>query len=359
MTLGDIYNRAMWIVYGDSTPPTSTATNMQAVPDGVVANLHREIQEDTSYWFMEANYGVEIPAYTRVMALPSDYKDEISPLRVLTFSDDNYDALPFDGGSAACSGTTAVTGTDTAWSTDWTGQGYALSWDGITWYTISTVVSATSITLSSAGPTIDDDCIIRYPDIASCSAGTAVTGTNSAWDTDWTGKKHQITWDEVTWYTILTVESATSLTLESAGPTASGAYMIRKCCGQVALTKVKRGGADEQGYDLGGTSDHPLFYDIYDNVIRLYPMPEEDCYLTMKYFKYFPRPSTFNAHTDSVTEHAAEVLIYMIAAIEERRRKEYGAAEEYDKQVGIKLNMLLSKHNQRTSANYVLPYIDS
>lgn len=288
MTLGDIYTRAMWLVYGDSTPPTSTATQMQALPDGVIANLHREIQEDTSYWFMEADYGVEIPAYTRILALPSDYKEEIRPVRALAFSTDTY-----------------AEGT------------------------------------------------------ASCSATTSVTGSGTSWDTDWTGCKHQISWDGSTWYTILTVVSATSIVLESAGPTANSSYTIRKCTGQIELEKVKRGGSEEEAYDLGGTADYPLYYDIYDNVIHLYPMPSTDCYFLMKYFKYFPKPSTFSSHDDAVTQNAAEALIYMIAAIEERRRKEYGASEEYDRITGIKLNQLLSKHNQRTSANYVLPYIDS
>ena len=39
MTLSEIYNRAMFLVYGDSTPPAALTTQAQAVAEGLIARV--------------------------------------------------------------------------------------------------------------------------------------------------------------------------------------------------------------------------------------------------------------------------------------------------------------------------------
>lgn len=287
MTLGDIYRRMLWLVYGDSAPPTTTNTHFQATTEGIIANIHRKLQEDFNYWFMEETYGVNVPAYTRTLALPTDYKCEVNPVRILRF-----DTTEYTDGTAAC------------------------------------------------------------------SASTAVTGTSTAWDTDWTGKKYQISWDDATWYTILTVTSATALVLESTGPTASGTYTIRKCVGQVELSKLHRGESDKNAYDLHGYTSYPMYYDLYENQLHLFPQSEYDHYLIFKYYKYLDRPTAFNDHEDDLTDEASDLIIYMAAAMEERRRKEWESAQAWDAMAQVELKNLYRKHWQRTTANVRVPYID-
>ena len=109
MTLSEIYNRAMFLVYGDTTPPAALTTQAQAVTEGLIANFMRKVMDDYNYWWMEEEYGVAVPAYTRSLALPSDFKVEIGPVRILRFDSSEYET-----GSAECAATTAVLGTSTA-----------------------------------------------------------------------------------------------------------------------------------------------------------------------------------------------------------------------------------------------------
>lgn len=51
MTLLEIYDKVVWLVYGDTAPPSSFATNMQG-ENGVISEAHRQIQRDFNYWFM-------------------------------------------------------------------------------------------------------------------------------------------------------------------------------------------------------------------------------------------------------------------------------------------------------------------
>jgi len=51
MTLLEMYNKIAWLVYGDTAPPASFATNMQG-ENGFISDAHRQIQRDFLYWFM-------------------------------------------------------------------------------------------------------------------------------------------------------------------------------------------------------------------------------------------------------------------------------------------------------------------
>jgi hypothetical protein len=73
----------------------------------------------------------------------------------------------------------------------------------------------------------------------SCSASTAVTGTSTVWSTSWPAATYAIkfgtddpnaTGTPDAWYTVASFDSATGLTLNTAGPTATTvAYSIRMC----------------------------------------------------------------------------------------------------------------------------------
>ena len=73
----------------------------------------------------------------------------------------------------------------------------------------------------------------------SCSASTAVTGTDTSWSTSWPAATYEIKFGTNdpnaagtpdAWYTVASFDSATGLTLDTAGPTATTvAYAIRMC----------------------------------------------------------------------------------------------------------------------------------
>lgn len=278
MNLGEIYDRVVWYYYGDTTPPTTVATHFQGVTEGIIANIHRKLQEDYNYWFMEESYGVAVSAYTREVSLPSDFKHEISPIRYFRFKNDDY-----------------TTGT------------------------------------------------------ASCSGTTAVTGSGTAWDTSWSGRKYQITWDDTTYYTILAVTSATALTLESTGPSTSGTYTIRKASAQGNLKKLPVNVAYATGQDENGTGTYPLYYDIFEDKLRFYPLFSEDIYVEFRYYKYLPRPTTFATHNDDVTDEAADFLVYAAAAelcvAQDETKYQLFAGKAAQELQGLK-----KKHRQRYEA---------
>jgi hypothetical protein len=285
VTFGEIYSRAMWLVYGSSTPPVDADTQFQGVTEGILANLHRNLQEDFNYWFMEEAYGVAVPAYTRSLALPSDFKEECGVIRVLSFGDE------YDTGSAECAATTAV------------------------------------------------------------------TGTSTAWETDWSGRKHQLSWDDATWYPIEAVTSATALVLESAGPTqAAAAYTIRKCTGAIEIAKLYRGQEDRMA--VQGSQRYPLYYSIYEGVMRLFPLPNEATYLEFKYYKFLDRPTVFVSHSDDLTINAADALVYYIAAFEEKRRQNWESAQMYEGMGDAQVQLLQNRNFSRSNSNMILPYID-
>jgi hypothetical protein len=285
VTFGEIYTRAMWLVYGASTQPVDADTQFQAVTEGILANLHRNLQEDFNYWFMEEAYGVAVPAYTRSLALPSDFKEECGVVRVLVFGEE------YDTGSAECAATTAV------------------------------------------------------------------LGTSTAWETDWSGRKHQLSWDDATWYPIESVSSTTALVLESTGPTqAAAAYTIRKCEGAIELNKLYRGQDDRMA--VQGAQRYPLHYSIYEDTMKLFPLPDEATYVEFKYYKFLDRPTVFVSHSDAVTVNAADALVYYIAAFEEKRRQNWDSAQMYEGMADAQIQLLQNRHFSRSNANVTLPYID-
>lgn len=91
MTFGNIYNRVMWILYGDTNHPQSTQNNMQGINYGIISEAHRKIQNDYNYWFMRKVYIKDIEKGASVIQLPNDYRHDFY-VRVITYKDEVADS---------------------------------------------------------------------------------------------------------------------------------------------------------------------------------------------------------------------------------------------------------------------------
>jgi len=61
MTFGEIYNRVMFAIYGDTTEPESVEGIMKG-SEGILSTIHRQIQETRDWWFMEKDYPLDVSA---------------------------------------------------------------------------------------------------------------------------------------------------------------------------------------------------------------------------------------------------------------------------------------------------------
>jgi hypothetical protein len=77
MTLTEIYNRIVFNIYGDTTPPTSVGTHLQG-DVGLIAQCHKKMQREWSYSFMEAEAFLPLLDGADFAALPPDFKNEIN-----------------------------------------------------------------------------------------------------------------------------------------------------------------------------------------------------------------------------------------------------------------------------------------
>jgi hypothetical protein len=77
MTFGEIYSAVVLNVWGDSTPPSSMVTRLQG-EEGIIANMHRDIQVDYNYWFMKTYYTLNSVDGQQGYALPDNYKEAIN-----------------------------------------------------------------------------------------------------------------------------------------------------------------------------------------------------------------------------------------------------------------------------------------
>jgi hypothetical protein len=79
MTFGEIYDAVCLNVWGESVPPVGGAARLQGA-EGIIANMHRDIQVDYNYWFMQTWSIITSIAGTQAYTLPIDMKDIISLL---------------------------------------------------------------------------------------------------------------------------------------------------------------------------------------------------------------------------------------------------------------------------------------
>lgn len=194
---------------------------------------------------------------------------------------------------------------------------------------------------------------------ATCAGTTAVTGTGTGWLTEWTGKRYRISFDSgTTWYFINSVASSSSLTLESAGPTATAsAFIIQACNSVVELDKQGPGRSQLHGLDVLGYGD-PAWYEIFDDTLSMYPLPQYDGQLEYRYYKYLPRPTVFATHTDDLATEAADLLIYMTVAEIADSQGDDKKAAKYEEKAAQELGNLKKKHLHRTAANFRTRYVE-
>ncbi len=90
MTFLQIYERVCLKVWGNSQVPQGSAVLLQG-QYGVIANVHRRIQEDRNFWFMEKAGTISVVSGTQNYALPTGFK-EIVPkgLRIADADSGNF-----------------------------------------------------------------------------------------------------------------------------------------------------------------------------------------------------------------------------------------------------------------------------
>lgn len=77
MTVQQILDKINWLVFGDSTPPSSVSTHLIG-SEGLISQAHRRIQEEWDYWFMEENTTISVVSGISNYTMPTDIKREIS-----------------------------------------------------------------------------------------------------------------------------------------------------------------------------------------------------------------------------------------------------------------------------------------
>jgi hypothetical protein len=77
MTLSEIYDAICMRVWGEATAPP-IAENILAGENGVIADIHRKLQEEYNFYFMRDTGTVTTTAGTASYSLPSDYKQIIT-----------------------------------------------------------------------------------------------------------------------------------------------------------------------------------------------------------------------------------------------------------------------------------------
>jgi len=268
MTLGEIYARVMWLLYGDTNYPASTQTHMQSMHQGIIYEAHRKIQQDYNYWFMQESTIYDLPEGERVLSLPSDFKSDYY-LRLIDYE------------SEACENGLTLTITNSG-------------------------------VMTGATYTIDDK---QY--LAQCN-----------------GK----------WYWILSQGLASYNVRPVEQNTGSGA--IYRHTGTSVINKGVL------------YKDAGQFYTIEDGKIILNQAYSSGKAVELFYYKYTTPYSPFSDYADNVTYYAADAIIYMAVEIEERRRREFQAAEYYRQLAETEVIKLRREHSQKMLANITIPYME-
>jgi len=77
MTWYEAYQRVCFKIWGNSAVPSGTAAVLQG-DEGIIANVHRKLQQDYNYWFMQTWGTITTVAGTYSYSLPTDFKEMIS-----------------------------------------------------------------------------------------------------------------------------------------------------------------------------------------------------------------------------------------------------------------------------------------
>lgn len=73
MTLGEIYARVCFLMWGNSNVPEASATALRGSV-GMIQNVHRRIQKRADFWFMYKSAIIVATPFVQAYDLPSDYK---------------------------------------------------------------------------------------------------------------------------------------------------------------------------------------------------------------------------------------------------------------------------------------------
>lgn len=76
MNWTEIYNQVVYEVWGNSTPPEGTVAALQGA-NGIIAQVHRKIQEDYNYWFMETTWTTTLTDGVQSYVLPTLFKEVV------------------------------------------------------------------------------------------------------------------------------------------------------------------------------------------------------------------------------------------------------------------------------------------
>lgn len=108
MTFGEIYNRVVFKVWGDSTPPAGSTTVLTG-DEGLIGNTHHKVQMDYNFWFQRATSVITTVVGSQNYTLPSDFKEIINVLWKID-GEDYYSGplVPLD----------TFQGTDRLWSSN-------------------------------------------------------------------------------------------------------------------------------------------------------------------------------------------------------------------------------------------------
>lgn len=79
MNFGEIYDAVVFNIWGGAVPPTDAVARLQG-SEGIIANMHRDIQIDYNYWFMESWTIVESIAGTQGYAMPDNFKELVNAM---------------------------------------------------------------------------------------------------------------------------------------------------------------------------------------------------------------------------------------------------------------------------------------
>lgn len=79
MTFNEIYQLAMFHVFGETPPEPTAIPYLQAASEGIISNIHHKIQEDFNYWFMEAiDTTLVVTSGVQTVTLPAEFKHEFA-----------------------------------------------------------------------------------------------------------------------------------------------------------------------------------------------------------------------------------------------------------------------------------------
>lgn len=76
MTLIQIYNKVLWLYYGDTIPPASIALQLNSTY-GIIQGIHQRVQREWNYWFMQTSDTDTILTGIDTYTLPADWKCEM------------------------------------------------------------------------------------------------------------------------------------------------------------------------------------------------------------------------------------------------------------------------------------------